>query len=345
MKKIGGEIFHRVFENARDPIILHDSEGRVIDANRAASAITGYSARELKKIPLSKIFSEDSWLLLRVADQNLILGERSEELAEVRLSAKDGRLSIYSLQADILEQQATGTLFQITLKDNSDRRQLEDSLHLYVQRATRAQEEERKRISMELHDQTIQELIVLSRQLDLLEIKNREADKDTPSLIKEIKSQTTNVIQNIRRMSQNMRPATLDRLGLLPALGYLTSEFTRQAGISATINTLGKQVRLAEEVELMLFRIAQEALNNVSRHAQAGRVRVEVEFQECKVLVKIIDDGKGFDFQDAWLNIAQNGKLGMIGMQERAHLINGTLSIKSEPGKGTTVIAEAPLYL
>jgi two-component system sensor histidine kinase DegS len=343
LKNNASKIYRVLFENAQDAIIIHDSRGQVIEANKAAFTITGYSKHEIEHLPLSSIFSEESCLMLGVAQQNLVAPESSEDLPEIRLFHKDGTLLIYNVFTNILQRNPDNSVFQITLKDISQQIKLRDSLHLYVQQATRAQEEERKRISLELHDQTIQDMVALSRQLDLLVAKTPEYDQYTSQMIKEVKEQTTKIIHSIRRISQNLRPATLDRLGLLPALGFLISEFTGQTRITAKITTIGDQVRLSEEIELMLFRITQEALNNVLHHAHATQVAIEVEFQANKIIIRISDDGQGFNYQDSWFDIAQKGKLGMVGMQERAHLIGGNLSVKSELGTGTSIIVDAPI--
>ena len=161
--------------------------------------------------------------------------------------------------------------------------------------------------------------------------------------MKELQQQTKNIIQSLRHLSQDLRPATLDRLGLLPALGYLASETTRLSGIETKVSIQGKERRLGEEVELMLFRITQEALNNIWKHSEARRAEIILEFHGSDIRVNIVDDGKGFILADTMNNLSKDGKLGLAGMKERARLINGHLQIRSGPGKGTTVIVDVPV--
>jgi two-component system sensor histidine kinase DegS len=137
-----------------------------------------------------------------------------------------------------------------------------------------------------------------------------------------------------------LRPVTLDRLGLLPALEHLASENTRYSGIATKVNVLGTERRLPEEMELVLFRITQEAIRNVARHSRANKSEITLDFSEQKVRVSISDDGKGFYLPERINDLSKDGKLGLLGMQERARLINGYLSIKSELGKGTNVTVD-----
>jgi signal transduction histidine kinase len=218
---------------------------------------------------------------------------------------------------------------------------MQENLEYYLQHATRAQEEERKRIALELHDETIQDLVVLSRQLDVLATKGKELSVENSQLLKELRQETKNIIQSLRNLSQDLRPATLDRLGLLSALENLTSEITKYSGIDMKVSVLGAERRLPEEVELVFFRITQEALRNVARHSKATRSEITLEFGEQKVRISVSDDGKGFSVPEKINDLSQDGKLGLVGMQERARLISGHLSIHSEPGKGTNVTVEA----
>jgi two-component system sensor histidine kinase DegS len=342
LKKLSQKTFETVFQNSGEAIVLHDFAGNILKANPAFALLVGFSAAELEQTSLSSLLSEESFLVLTAALENLMQAENVQEIPDARITRKDGTSALFNLRASLLMKNGVNSWFQTSLSDLSGQKNLEENLHAYFQQATRAQEEERKRLAMELHDQTIQDLVVLSRQLDLLD---NSASGDNGERVQKIKEQLTEIIQSLRQLSQDLRPATLDRLGLLAALGHLAGELKRSAGIPARVSVRGKQVRLAEEVELMLFRITQEALNNVWKHSGASRVDIEVDFGKFGVKVRINDNGRGFDSQDTWLSITQNGKMGVVGMQERARLINATFSIQSRPGEGTQIIVEAPLSL
>jgi len=222
-------------------------------------------------------------------------------------------------------------------------RGMQENLRFYLMQVTKAQEEERKRISHELHDETIQALVALSRRLDTLSSKNKELSADVSRELEEIWQQTDDVIREVRRLSQDLRPAALDRLGLLPALEWLASQATDYSGIATNVSVVGKQHRLPEEIELVLFRITQEALRNVWRHSKASKAEITVEFDKSKVKVNVTDDGQGFAIPDKVGDLARHGKLGLAGMYERAQLIGGKLTVKSSPGSGTSVSIEMPI--
>jgi two-component system sensor histidine kinase DegS len=135
----------------------------------------------------------------------------------------------------------------------------------------------------------------------------------------------------------------LDDLGLLPALEWLTANLMDENGIKTELKVHGDRRRLLPEAELALFRIVQEAFSNVRRHSQASRVVTVVEFGEGRVRITVGDNGQGVELPDRTGDLATAGKLGLIGMHERARLLDGTLTVRSEPGKGTTVTVDAPL--
>ena len=219
---------------------------------------------------------------------------------------------------------------------------MQQNLRYYLQQATRAQEEERKRISHELHDDTIQALVVLSRQLDALASGDKGLSEDTRLHMEELWQQTDNILRGVRRLSQDLRPAALDRLGLLPALEWLASSVTEYSGVATEVNIVGEKHRLPEEATIALFRITQEALRNVWRHSGATKAGITVEFDKSRTRITISDNGKGFNLPEKIGDLAKNGKLGLTGMQERAQLVGGTLTVQSQPDKGTSIIVELP---
>jgi signal transduction histidine kinase len=230
--------------------------------------------------------------------------------------------------------------FQHIGRDITEEKRLQENQRYYVQQVTRAQEEERKRISRELHDDTIQSLVALSRQLDALASNSKDLSQDVRQRVEELWQQTNNVMQGVRRLSQDLRPAALDRLGLLPALEWLTTDVTKFSGIPVYLTITGSERRLPEDVELALFRIVQEALRNVWRHSEATRADVTVEFTNYKVKITVSDNGKGFDLPKSAGDLAKDGKLGLAGMAERARLLGATLTSQSKTGKGTIIAIE-----
>ncbi|MEA3341533.1 MAG: GAF domain-containing protein [Chloroflexota bacterium] len=220
---------------------------------------------------------------------------------------------------------------------------LYENMRFYARRITQAQENERRRIARELHDDTIQSLVALSRRLEALAISNGPLPETAAQYIGELQEAIGNVIKRVRRFSRDLRPSILDNLGLLPALEELTAELGRQSSFQAEFRVVGEERRLSSDVELTLFRIAQEALNNVRKHAQATEVVTTVELSNGAIKMIIQDNGKGFKPPKLTEHPTAAGKLGLTGMHERARLLGGVLEVNSEPGRGAKVIVNVPI--
>jgi signal transduction histidine kinase len=219
---------------------------------------------------------------------------------------------------------------------------LYEAMRSYARQILTAQEEERKRIARELHDDTAQSLVALSRQLDaLLSATDGDPERAKQRLL-ELRQITAQISQDVRRFSQDLRPSTLDDLGLLPTLEAVTTRMSTDDHIDANLEVIGEKRRLSPEVELVLFRITQEALTNVRKHSGATKVLTTVEFGDGVVRIKVSDNGRGFTVPTRTDDLVETGKLGLTGMLERAHLAGGTVEVHSQPGTGATVVAEIP---
>jgi len=233
--------------------------------------------------------------------------------------------------------------FQHIARDVTEERQLQENMRFYVQEVIRAQEDERKRIARELHDDVSPSLLLLIQRLDSMTSSTRLKLSDSlKQKLEGLRCQTVEALESLRCIAQDLRPRILDDLGLIAALEWMTDDLIKNHGIEAQVEVLGAQRSLPSEVQLLLFRIAQEALNNVRRHAEASMALVIVEFADDKTILTITDNGNGFQLPERIGDLTSIGKLGLAGMQERAQLINGKLRLKSEPGKGTTITVEVP---
>ncbi|MFC1942388.1 PAS domain S-box protein [Chloroflexota bacterium] len=337
--------YRELFDNAHDAIWLHDLDKNIITANKACAALTGYSLEEICEVKSGKLFAKGCLEIITQFEDPLHNhnSETGGYISEATIVRKDGSAIPVELSTSPVVSEGQIAGFQHIARDATEQKRMQENLHFYLHQTTRAQEEERKRISRELHDDTIQDLVVLSRQLDVLASSSEGLSEDKRARLEELWQQANNIMRGLRRLSQDLRPAALDSLGLLPALEWLASDTAEYSGIMAKVNTIGtSRCRLYEEVELVLFRIAQEALRNVWRHAQATEADIAVEFGEYKTIMTITDNGNGFSPPRTVGDLARDGKLGLTGMQERAKLIGATLTLQSEPGKGTRVIVEIP---
>ena len=220
----------------------------------------------------------------------------------------------------------------------------ESDLRLLLHRATRAQEEERKRIARELHDDTAQDLATLRRELDEVLRQNDAPSPELAGRLVHACDLAADALSSIRRFSHDLRPPMLDDLGLAPALDSLLAAATSVKGTTGRFQVKGKARRLHAEAELTLYRIAQEAIRNAEKHAAPTSIEVTLAFLPKEVRLSVVDDGVGFNPQQ--LRRRDRGKsegLGIIGMQERAALLGAQLDIDSAPGGGTRVVATCPI--
>jgi signal transduction histidine kinase len=204
-----------------------------------------------------------------------------------------------------------------------------------LRRAVETQELERRRLARELHDETGQALTSILLGLKALEEKTD--DEAARSSIEELRELVVGTLQDVRRLAVELRPSALDDFGLVAALERLAASFTEQSGISVDFQAALADERLRDEAETALYRIVQESLTNVVKHAQARRVSILLTRTDGTVKAVVEDDGKGFDPEKT------TGGFGLVGMQERLALLGGRLEIESAGGAGTTVAAEVPV--
>jgi two-component system sensor histidine kinase UhpB len=270
--------------------------------------------------------------VLKAAFQPLQGLERT--VLEVRRGNLSARAPLDSTR-DPLLQEFTVTLNAMLDTLERDRQQLKALSSQVID----AQEAERKRIARELHDETAQTLTSLLVRLRILE---RAAD---PAAVRactaELRELTLKALEELRNMARELRPSTLDDLGLVAAAQSYTERFAELVGFSVTFHAGGFSQRLAPHVELVLYRVIQEALTNVARHAHARHVEVWLTQDGQHAVATVRDDGLGFDVE-AVLASKERG-LGLFGMQERMALVGGRLQLSAWPGTGTLVRAEVPL--
>ncbi len=211
----------------------------------------------------------------------------------------------------------------------------QEVLHDYIGAITSAQEEERARLARELHDDTIQAIIALKQRLYLAQREVR--DRRGKQSLKELETLAEQTIENLRRLTRALRPIYLEDLGLVPALEMLAREISQSNAMIVEFQKTGQERRLPREVELSLYRIAQEALNNVVKHSRATRASLSIDYSESETVLVISDNGQGFVVPASPTEFARNGHFGLLGIHERAALIGARLEIESALGKGTSL--------
>lgn len=337
--------YRQLAEGAHDLIVSTDARGVIDYANPAARTLLEPLTGPLTGADLLTLPTRDTQAALQAAwtdAQTRASGSRAEIRIgpyhlEVRLGSVDDGRGMLTVSRDLSELQ--------TLADEIARRgqaleaatSRQSELRSFLTLFTQAQEEERRRISRELHDDTAQVLTATTRRVARLA---RDLSGDQKARADDILLDLNAAIDGVRRFARNLRPSVLDDLGLLPALEWLAT----QALTATRLEVSGAERRLSPATELTVFRLAQEALNNVDKHAHAHTAAIRVAFGEPPqggVRVAITDDGRGFTTEQAHAQ-AQAGHLGLLGLRERVTLAGGTLDVQSAPGEGTTLTFTLP---
>jgi len=339
------ESYEELFTNASDAIWVHDLAGKIVIANRACEKVSGYLPDELIGKRVAQLMSREALVTAREIRNKLMKGQAIDQRYDQRLIKKDGTEAVVELFTRLIRSDGKPIGFQNIARDVTEERRLRDNLRLQIHNTLMAQEEERKRIARELHDDIAQSILLLSRQLDMLiSQSDSKIPEDSIIELEHIESIANNAYKSLQRYARDLRPSILDQMGLLAALNWLTEEMSKEMKIQAVVKS-DNLPELPSELELAMFRIAQEALNNIRKHAHASNVSIIVKIMSNNLRMAITDDGKGFSTLKLTGDLVKQGKLGVLGMEERARLIGGSLQIKSAPGKGTSVIAMAPIWI
>ncbi|GEM47515.1 GAF domain-containing protein [Deinococcus cellulosilyticus] len=333
-------------EAAQDLIIATDREGNITYANPSTFKVLGFSERELIGRDYRSLLIHDGVSL------NEVWNTGFSTVYQVHAYCKNGETAYLEMNLNPLTRAGQTIGYLAVARDLSEQHRLAEEitkrgqalalsqerqmeLRTYLSLFTQAQEEERRRIARELHDDTAQVLVAITRRIDRL---SKELDGTAlKARAEDIRSDLETAINSVRRFARNLRPSILDDLGLLPALEWLACN----AQTSTRLEVQGQERRLNSEVELTLFRVVQEALTNIDKHARANGAAIRVNYQNEDILVHVIDDGKGFEVQNL-LDLAHQGHLGLLGLRERVELSGGSLEIVSAPGEGTELVFSFP---
>lgn len=285
--------------------------------------------------PIERTHSAAAEKFHELKDSNRSLHQRTVELTAANRSLKTEVINRKAAEESLLKSERH---HRVLLKEA---RQMQLRLRHLSHQVLSAQEEERKEISRELHDEIVQTLTGINVQLASLKI---EAGVNKNSISKHI-SYTQRLVEKsvniVHQFARDLRPTLLDDLGLIPALHAYMKAFTARTGLQIEFETFAGVEKLNNDKRTVLYRVAQAALVNIAQHAHASTVSVSIKELPQAVLMEIRDNGKSFDVANV-LDSRKNKRLGLIGMRERVEMVGGTFNVVSTPGKGTTVSAMLP---
>jgi len=329
--------YRNLFESSPVPVLVLTPDGTILETNPAAELLFGSDTVNKKDAHLSHLIGTEN------TEQILGHSTRDKDLPEaISVDLKDGQSARLKPTLTELNTAQEGTVIQTVLRNITEEYNRQLGLRAYAASVIRTQEEERQRIARDLHDETIQSLVLLCRRLD----NARDSSPPPPSEITEELSEARKtaqvVVQDLREFTTSLRPPALEDLGLITAIRRLVRDLAGRSKIAANMKVAGEEKRLPPDTELGIFRIAQEALWNAERYSGAAKATVTITFGEEDVKLEIKDDGSGFSMPVSATDFTASGHLGILGMQERANLLGGTLELQSTPGSGTVIVASIP---
>lgn len=345
-RRVSEEKLEKAFRASPSAIVLLTiAEGRFLDANEGFARLTGYRRDEVLRHSSLEI---NLWPSPEDRARFIAALRRLGRIHDVELNfrIKSGETRTVSMSCEIIK--IGDELCSITVaRDITDRKLAEETLHQYAERLQSlsrqlmgAQEAERRHLARELHDEIGQSLTAVKINLQMA--LRLPADAARPRLEESIDF-VQRTIEQARDLSLDLRPAMLDDLGLAAALRWYVERQVQRAGLAAHLDIEEDEPPLPADLKTTCFRITQEALTNVVRHAQARQVWVTLRRHGGELRLSVRDDGVGFDVADARRRAAEGGSTGLLGIQERVALLGGTMMLESTPAHGTVVRVQFPL--
>jgi len=336
------KMYEKLFNSVTESVLIFDARtGMFVSSNKAASKLYGYTNEEFLQLHNNDIIPDygisKTAIKKVIADGKINIPVRYHK-------KKDGTVFPVEITPGSFKINNKDMVFAITrditerLRSEEYSKRTEDQLRFLTRRLIDAREDECKRISLELHDAIGQALTVIGFNLSFLQ-------NAIPDVCQEILDDTVSIVDNmsnqIRNLSLDLRPSMLDDLGLIPTLRWHLNRFTRRTKIKTKLETVELDEYRNESLEITIYRIVQESLNNIAKHAEAKNVEISLKREITRITGFIQDDGKGFNINE---NFQTNeGKhIGLLSMKERISILGGTFKIQSGKGQGTRINIEIP---
>ena len=338
--RISEKNYRSLVEQAADAIIIFNKEGKLVDANSVATQLLNYSKDEILTLQLEDLHFPEELLANPIQFEPLTAGESVIKRRNFR--RKDGSSVTGEVHSKMLpDGRYLGMIRDLTERIIAEQRLEESfkSIRELTEHLQNIREEERSHIAREIHDELGQQLTVLKMDVAWLNKKMGDAEEPVGKKLRSLTDMLDGTVKTVRRISSELRPSLLDDLGLVAAIDWHLREFEKRSGLETEFSDKGNDISMPESIKTGLFRIFQESLTNVARHAEATKVKVNLHRQDGKLVLSIQDDGRGFNrFQSG-----EKKTLGILGMRERTSMMGGTYDIESQPGKGTVVKVSVPI--
>ncbi len=344
------EHFRSLIENASDMVTLLDEEGRIVYMSPSSERILGSRPSDLVKSPLAAVLHPEDLEIFGLFFHSILQKTAVTEAGEFRMMRADaGWRTVETVGRNLLSDPAVQGVV-INSRDITARKMVEEALqesekrlHLLTSQLLTTQERESRRISSELHDEVGQSLMALKFRVTLLENGLVETQSELKEQCEETLRYIDQVVENIRRICRDLTPSLLEDLGLTAAVGWLVEDFVKRYRIGADVDIDELDDLFAQETQIVIYRIFQEALTNIGKHSGATRIRVGAKKGVDTVLLLVSDNGRGFDVDEFISCETRNRGLGLAAMHERARILNAILHITSSNNGGTSIRLHVPV--
>lgn len=339
------ERFRKIFEEGPVGMSFVDGEVRILKVNSALCSMLGYEPEELVGKSFQDITHPDDIPADQALANKLIQGEIPFYSLEKRYFRKNGEVVWAHLTASLLRDSSGHPLYGLGMIENIDeRKQAEETLRTLSKRILEAQEAERRRVARELHDGVNQIIASGKFRLEYARENLKHPTRIARTNLQKASALLYYAMGEVRRISHNLRPSVLDDFGIAVAVNHLATEFEARTKVKTVFIVPTEPITLPNEVELTVYRVVQEALTNVEKHARAKRVTIEFHADESTFRASIRDNGKGISTQGRKRNKKEQSLgMGLIDMKERASIMGGTFTLTSRPRKGTEILVTIPL--
>ena len=336
------EKYRQLFESESDAVMIFDAQTRRFeDANPATLNLFGYSKEEFLALKVADISAEKDKTRSSV-DKVIAHDVTSAQVPLRKFIRKDGSEFPGEISAGKF---FAGPHKKIigAVRDITDRIQAEEKIRALTQQLIKVQENERKRIAGYLHDNVAQDLSSLKIGLETLYDRGQEATPEIKTKICQLSKMLQDSITAVRDLSYDLRPSGMDQLGLVRTVYQYCEDFSEKNSVDVDLYTAGmKDLELDFDTEINLYRLIQEGLNNIKKHADAGKVVIRLVASSPNIILRIEDNGKGFDVKHRLARSLKEKRMGLSSMEERVSLLGGMMKISSRPSKGTKIFIEVP---
>ncbi len=359
MLNISERRYRYLYELAPDMYHTLNMDGIIVDCNRAWTKKTGYLKEEIIGKSVCSFFTENS---RDAFCQEFSEIAKEEEVSGIErdLVAKDGTVINVEVEAiRIFDEEDNTTKFLVLMRDITKRKKAERALKRFARyleqknketrrlsrRLISLLERDRHKLAMELHDQIGQSLTSVKMDVEMLAKRIKGADQKSREQIRGIEKRIAASIREVKNICHGLRPSTLDTIGLIPSIQMLVDDIKKHKDVQAEIYIKNLSSRLDPEKEITIYRIVQEALNNIAKHANAGNIFINLVVRNNVISLSVEDDGIGFDSEGVLKKNREEekGALGILIMKERVAQHKGDFYIESQVGKGTLVLVEVPI--